>query len=355
MTTSSWSAFYSWASASDSSSTVRCQTAPDGSPRCFWGWVSISPDVCWRFSHRTCPRCWLGACSRGSVSPGHAPSRSPSCGTSSRAERWLGVTSIIMAIFVLVPIVAPALGQAVLNVASWRAIFGIYMTQALIVGAWSWTAPRGDVVRGPAHAAHAGARERSRSRSGENPVGPGLHQRRWVCVRGVAWVSEFGAANSAATIRSGYPLSAVLWRPGRFSGWRIVPQRCTRRAVPGCDYCRSGRSGLSGPCPSSVLGIACLLGGHPPLWALMSYLMLSFFGIGLTFGNLNALAMQPLGHIAGTGAAVVGALATLLSIVFGTVIGQGYNGTVLPLVAGFAIISALALVAMRWAARENQR
>ena len=48
--------------------------------------------------------------------------------------------------------------------------------------------------------------------------------------------------------------------------------------------------------------------GHPALWALMTYLMLSFFGIGLLFGNLNALAMQPLGHIAGTGAAVVGGL-----------------------------------------------
>jgi len=101
------------------------------------------------------------------------------------------------------------------------------------------------------------------------------------------------------------------------------------------------------------LGIAYLWGGHPPLWALMSYLLLSFFGIGLTFGNLNALAMHPLGHIAGTGAAVVGALGTLLSMVCGTVIGQGYNGTILPLVAGFAILSALALVAMRWAARES--
>ena len=52
-------------------------------------------------------------------------------------------------------------------------------------------------------------------------------------------------------------------------------------------------------CALSVvfLGTAFIFGGHPPLWALMSYLMLSFFGIGLTFSNLNALAMDPLGHI----------------------------------------------------------
>jgi DHA1 family bicyclomycin/chloramphenicol resistance-like MFS transporter len=102
------------------------------------------------------------------------------------------------------------------------------------------------------------------------------------------------------------------------------------------------------------LAAAYRLGGQPPLWAFMSYMTLSFFGIGLTFSNLNALAMQPLGHIAGTGAAVVGGLATLLSMVCGTIIGQGYAGTVLPLVAGFAILSALALLAMRWA-REHQQ
>ena len=70
--------------------------------------------------------------------------------------------------------------------------------------------------------------------------------------------------------------------------------------------------------------------GHPPLWMLMTYLMVAFFGVGLLFGNLNTLAMEPLGHIAGTGAAVVGATSMLISLVLGTSIGQSYNGTVLP-------------------------
>ena len=96
------------------------------------------------------------------------------------------------------------------------------------------------------------------------------------------------------------------------------------------------------------LGISFFLGGHPPLWAMMAYLLLSFFCIGLLFSNLNAMAMQPLGHVAGTGAAVVGALATLMSLVFGTAIGQSYDGTVVPLVAGFALLSTFARVAMWW-------
>ena len=95
--------------------------------------------------------------------------------------------------------------------------------------------------------------------------------------------------------------------------------------------------------------IAGTWSGQPPLWALMAYLMSSFFGIGLLFGNLNALAMQPLGHIAGTGAAIVGATSMLISLVLGTAIGQSYNGTVLPLVIGFAALSACAMLVSWWA------
>jgi DHA1 family bicyclomycin/chloramphenicol resistance-like MFS transporter len=93
--------------------------------------------------------------------------------------------------------------------------------------------------------------------------------------------------------------------------------------------------------------------GQPPLWSLMAYLLLGFFAVGILFGNLNARAMEPLGHIAGVGAAVVGSLSTFLSTFIGGAIGQSYNGTVLPLVGGFALLSLLSLVVMVWA--EGQR
>lgn len=94
--------------------------------------------------------------------------------------------------------------------------------------------------------------------------------------------------------------------------------------------------------------------GQPPLWALMIYFLLSFFCIGLLFGNLNALAMEPLGHIAGTGAAVVGSLSTFISLLLGTLIGQSYNGTILPLVGGFALLSTTAVGVMRWVDYRKQ-
>jgi DHA1 family bicyclomycin/chloramphenicol resistance-like MFS transporter len=98
----------------------------------------------------------------------------------------------------------------------------------------------------------------------------------------------------------------------------------------------------------AALGIALLTAGQPPLWFLMAYLMMAFFSVGILFANVNALAMKPLGHIAGIGAAVIGSLSTLISVPIEVIIGQSYNGTILPLVAGMAILAGLSIVVVRW-------
>jgi DHA1 family bicyclomycin/chloramphenicol resistance-like MFS transporter len=263
------------------------------------------------------------------------------------------VMSVIMAIFILVPIVAPTLGQAVLTVASWRTIFGIYMTMSLVIGIWFGRRQEETLLedrRMPFTLARmtGAVRDVVRTRSALG----------YTIAAGCIFGAMLGYLNSVQQIlQQQYGLGA------RFPLYFAIVAVAVGSAsfLNATLVMRYGMRRLSTWSISTVwtlsvvfLGAAYLLGGHPPLWALMSYLMLSFFGIGLTFSNLNALAMQPLGHVAGTGAAVVGGLGTLLSMVSGTVIGQGYNGTVLPLVAGFAILSALALLAVRWARAHQQ-
>ncbi len=94
--------------------------------------------------------------------------------------------------------------------------------------------------------------------------------------------------------------------------------------------------------------------GDPSLLVLMIYLMASFFCVGILFGNMNSLAMEPLGHIAGVGAAVVGSLSMFIAVPLGVYIGQRYNNTIMPLVMGFAILSILSLIVMRWAQSSTQ-
>ena len=109
--------------------------------------------------------------------------------------------------------------------------------------------------------------------------------------------------------------------------------------------------GLLGGGSTVFLLLAWAAAGDPPLWLLMPYFAAAFFCFGLVFGNFNALAMEPLGHIAGVAAAVVGTITSLLSLTLGTLIGQSYDGTVLPLIAGFAVLGLGALAVMRWAER----
>jgi DHA1 family bicyclomycin/chloramphenicol resistance-like MFS transporter len=102
------------------------------------------------------------------------------------------------------------------------------------------------------------------------------------------------------------------------------------------------------------LGIAIITSGHLPLWLVMAYLMTTFFCMGILFGNQNALAMEPLGHLAGIGAAIVGSLSTLISIPLGTLIGRSYNGTAIPLIIGITVLSGLSLSVVHWAKADSK-
>ena len=83
-----------------------------------------------------------------------------------------------------------------------------------------------------------------------------------------------------------------------------------------------------------------------PLFMVLGALMM--FAFGLVFANFTALAMEPQGHIAGTASSLYGSITTLLGIGIGTVIGQDFNGTLLPFATGFVIcaLAALAIVAL---------
>ena len=75
------------------------------------------------------------------------------------------------------------------------------------------------------------------------------------------------------------------------------------------------------------------------LWSIGIFAMM-----GLTMGNLNALAMERLGHIAGFAASVITAVSTVLSVLIAVPVGLAFNGTQVPLLVGASVFSALALV-----------
>ena len=69
-----------------------------------------------------------------------------------------------------------------------------------------------------------------------------------------------------------------------------------------------------------------------------------FFQAGMTMGNLTALAMEPLGHIAGTAASLVSALATLGSVILAGIVGQFFDGTPLVMFVGVVVFAICGVI-----------
>jgi DHA1 family bicyclomycin/chloramphenicol resistance-like MFS transporter len=257
------------------------------------------------------------------------------------------VMSFVMAVFILVPVIAPLLGQTILIVAHWRAIFGAYLVLALIASIWF--ALRQPETLAPGHRLPFSL---TRTALAVREIVTHRIAIGYIITAGLISGAFIGYLNSAQQIfqlQYGlgrlfplyFAILALSIGSASFLNARLVMRYGMRLLSFSALLTLAGLSFIFWP-------MAYIWAGQPPLWTLMIYFLLSFFCIGLLFGNLNALAMEPLGHIAGMGAAVVGSLSTFISLLLGTLIGQSYNGTILPLVGGFALLSTTAIVVMRW-------
>jgi DHA1 family bicyclomycin/chloramphenicol resistance-like MFS transporter len=93
---------------------------------------------------------------------------------------------------------------------------------------------------------------------------------------------------------------------------------------------------------------------QPTLPMFLAYAATLFFCFGLIQGNLNALAMEPMGHIAGLAASSIGATSSVLSMSIGAVVGQSYNDTLIPMATGFTVLFSVGLLVMWYAGRTPQ-
>ncbi|MBK9124259.1 MAG: multidrug effflux MFS transporter [Chloroflexi bacterium] len=263
-------------------------------------------------------------------------------------QRMARVMSFTMAVFILVPMIAPSLGQVLLSIAGWRSIFGFFLAFALFTVLWF-------AMRIPETLAVERRKPMSIRRIGESVVEivkirPAIG---FTLTAGMTYGILVSYLNSSQQIfqeqyglGEAFPLyfAAISLSIG-FAA--LVNARLVMRF--GMTTLVTWALALIFGLATTFLVIAAASNGQPPLWSLMAFMMLAFFCIGILFGNLNTLAMSPLGHMAGVGAAVVGSMTTLVSMMLGAVIGGAYNGTVLPLVIGMVVLSGGASVVARWA------
>lgn len=261
------------------------------------------------------------------------------------------VMSIVMAIFIIVPAIAPAIGQGVMIFGGWRATF--WMLLVLAAAALIWFA-----ARQPETLPASGRRTFSLSNIGSG-IREVLRLRAVIgyalgagCIFG-AFLGYLSSAQQIFQISFGvgslfplyFGLAALAIGAASLSNatlvMRLGMRHLTWRALIGSTLISAG-----------FLLPVLLMDGLPPFWAFLLWQITNFFCVGIMFGNFNALAMEPLGHMAGLGAAVVGSLSTLISLPLGWAVGYAFDGGVTPLVAGFAVLGASSLLAMFWAERN---
>jgi DHA1 family bicyclomycin/chloramphenicol resistance-like MFS transporter len=260
------------------------------------------------------------------------------------------VMSFVTSVFILVPILAPSIGQGVLLLAHWRAIFFGLVAVAAVDVAWIALRQPETLVRARRVRFAVGTILRAAGETFRNRISVGYMLATGFVFGG--FISYLGSAQQI--FQEQYGLGRLF--PVYFGVLALsigLASIVNAKLVMRFGMRLLSRWALRAECTLSTafLVVAWRQGGHPPLWGFVAYMMLCFFCKGLLFGNYNARAMEPMGHIAGVAAAVIGSVSTLLSLTVGTPIGRAYDGTVLPLVAGFTLLGFCALAVTEWAER----
>ena len=258
------------------------------------------------------------------------------------------IMSFIITFIVLVPMIAPSLGQAILLYYSWRAIFVILILLAILT--LSWFAVRIPETLSAENRAPFSLKRIVSATVVILKIRPALG---YTVSAGLISGAFIGYLNSSQQILQEqfalgdlfpivFGVIALSIGVATILNTRLVIRFGMRLLVNWSLWVIFGLSGAASL-------VALIAAGQPPLWLFMTYIMLVFFSVGILFGNQNSLAMEPLGHMAGIGAAIVGSLSTLISMPLGTIIGQSYNGTLIPLIVGMAVLTGLAILVVRWA------
>ena len=251
------------------------------------------------------------------------------------------VMSLTFMVFMAIPIIAPGVGQVLLLTGPWQSIF-IFMG-LLALAFWLWTyfrLPETLPVDKRRPLSLAGVVDGFRI----------VFTNRIAISYGLAGMFLFGALfgfiTSAQQIYvdiyglgvwfpAAFAAMAGLMAVSSFTNSRVVRRFGMRRLSHGAMLTFTGVSGI---------WLAFALSGFLPLWLFFGLLCIIMFSFGWSASNMNSLSMEPLGAVAGTAASVFGFIQTVGGALIGSYVGQLFNGTTIPVAAGYFSMGIVSLV-----------
>ena len=254
------------------------------------------------------------------------------------AEAMARVMSLVFMVFMLVPVLAPNIGQLILLVASWRAIFFVLAGYALVMLVWSsWRLPE---TLHPEYRRSLNPREMFAAvrETVSEPQSRGYTLATTIIFSAlIAYISSiqqivFDAFGEGRFIGLVFAAIAAPMALASWTNSRVVERFGLRRV---------GHSGAAALIVITGLHAAIALTGHESLIVFVVLQSLAMASFAFCSSNLNTLAMEHMAHIAGTASSVQGVIGTLGAAIIGFTIGQSFNGTPTPFLVGTAICAAL--------------
>jgi DHA1 family bicyclomycin/chloramphenicol resistance-like MFS transporter len=263
-------------------------------------------------------------------------------------RRMAQIMSLAMTAFMIIPIVAPGIGQLILFAAPWRWIFGALLIYALTILAWAAfrlpeTLPpekRQPFALGSAFALYARVIKNRQT-------------------FGYTLAATFSASSLFAYVVSSqqifmdvyklgpaFPLAfasvAIVMSIGSITNSRIVMRFGMRRIAHWVAVWLT---------VMAALHAAIVFCGVHSFWLFITLFSITLGVFGMLAANFNALAMQPAAQGAGSAAALYGSVTTIGGSILGGLIGRAFDGTVLPFLSGVAVLGLAMLAACYWTER----
>jgi DHA1 family bicyclomycin/chloramphenicol resistance-like MFS transporter len=253
------------------------------------------------------------------------------------------VMSLAFMVFLAVPVLAPSIGQLIMLVFPWRGLFAMLAGYGLVVFLWAF--------RRLPETLHPDYRRPIEFGTIATAFRLALTTRQsvgYMLTQTVIMGALFGFINSVQQIFSD-TFHAPRLMPAVFAGiagMMAVASLINAQIVERLGTRRVSHGALIGFVAIEFVHLGITYAGHETVLSFAICQAIAMFCFGLSTGNFGAMAMEPLAAIAGTAASVQGFVSTVGGALLGFAIGQHFDGTTVPMTAGFALfgLAGLAIV-----------
>ena len=264
------------------------------------------------------------------------------------------IMSFVTTFFILVPVIAPVMGKFILNHYDWTGIFYVQLIMALAVAIWFWkrqpeTLKPEYKIKFTKHVFIDGLKELLKHKETIGfTIISGFISGAFIVYLSASQVifeNQYGLIDEFPYIFAGLACGVGLstFLNGSFV-MRLGMWRLSYLAIIVFSV-------------NALLYVLLFWNAtiNPALPIILIFMAIQFFTIGFIFGNLRAIAMEPIGHIAGIGAAITGFISTIMAVPIANYIGSFVDTTALPLFIGFTVFGFMSLALFLFIKRTRKR